>query len=227
MWKKKSWCQKNKSEDSKMLTEKLQMLGEFCLGRPSLWHSPCIVQACCLWTGRVLKQHQLSKNQIKALSRCAKGQLEEGLHFFGSDSRNLSWGAQRIPFTWDTLFESQTPGYDSSYAAQHNLSCWTWTNAFFISSTESGIELGLCVCVFFLTHKPKNKGPCVRSGVYGSQAPAASMPLLRDSSCWPDIAWLERKEATVLQPALFVHRLALPFPSRVFFNDNSRKKKVS
>lgn len=82
----------------------------------------------------------------------------------------------------------------------------------------------LCVCVFFLTHKPKNKGPCVRSGVYGSQAPAASMPLLRDSSCWPDIAWLERKEATVLQPALFVHRLALPFPSSVFFNDNSRKK---
>lgn len=100
-----------------------------------------------LWTGRVLKQHQLSKNQIKALSRCAKGQLEEGLHFFGSNSRNLSWGAQRIPFTWDTLFESQTPGYDSSNAAQHNLSCWTWTNAFFISSTESGIELGLCVCV--------------------------------------------------------------------------------
>lgn len=150
-WKKKkvAACQKNKSEDSKMLTEKLQMLREFCLGRPSLRHSPCIVQACCLWTGRVLKQHQLSKNQIKALSRCAKGQLEEGLHFFGSDSRNLSWGAQRIPFTWDTLFESQTPGYDSSYAAQHNLSCWTWTNAFFISSTESGIELGLCVCVCF------------------------------------------------------------------------------
>lgn len=42
------------------------------------------------------------------------------------------------------------------------------------------------------SHKPKNKGPCVRSGVCWSQAPAVGMPLLRDSSCWPDIAWERR-----------------------------------
>lgn len=54
--------------------------------------------------------------------------------------------------------------------------------------------------------KPKNKGPCVRSRVYGSQAPAVSMPLLRDSSCWPDIAG---GEAMVLKLALLVDRHAL------------------
>lgn len=67
----------------------------------------------------------------------------------------------------------------------------------------------MCLSFLFLTHKPKNKGPCVRSGVCGSKAPAVSMPLLRDSSCWPDIAWLESREATVLKLALFFHRLSL------------------
>ena len=65
---------------------------------------------------------------------------------------------------------------------------------------------------FFVSHKPKNKGPCVRSAVCGNQAPALSMPLLRDSSCWPDIAWLESGEATAWKPALFFHRL--PFSKK-------------
>lgn len=34
--------------------------------------------------------HSNSPNQIKAMSGCAKGQLGEGLHFFGCVSRNLS-----------------------------------------------------------------------------------------------------------------------------------------
>lgn len=82
---------------------------------------------CCLWTywaaAVVFKQHQLqlSKNQIKALSWCAMEQLGDGLHFFGSHSRNSSRGAQRTPFTCDTLFKSFTPGKDSSYAAQQTL----------------------------------------------------------------------------------------------------------
>lgn len=112
-------------------------------------------------------------------------------------------------------------------AMQHSITCHVEHEQMlflFLLPSPGSSWASVRVCVLFLTHKPKNKGPCVRSAVYGSQAPAASMPLLRDSSCWPDIAWLERKEATVLQPALFVHRLALPFPSRVFFNDNSRKK---
>lgn len=61
----------------------------------------------------------------------------------------------------------------------------SWMNVFLLKKTQ--IEMGSCS--FYLSRKPKNKGPCIRSGVCGSQAPAVGMPSLKDSSCWPDIAW--------------------------------------
>lgn len=52
---------------------------------------------------------------------CLDAQLGASLHFFGSDSRNSSHGAQNAPFTSDTLFRSVTPGNDNSCVVHQTL----------------------------------------------------------------------------------------------------------
>ena len=129
---------------------------------PRWWsqrHSSYVVHGCCLWThwaaAVLFKLHQLKlRNLIKALSWCAKGQLGEVLHFFGSDSRNSSSGARRIPFTWDTLFKSSTSDCSKQHSKRYSLqqtlrvSRQTWINCF-ISATNKIQDRAGAVCVFF------------------------------------------------------------------------------
>lgn len=162
-------------------------------------------------------------------------QVRDSLHFFGTNSRNLSRGVQHTPFTRVTLFKSLTPEKEGSYAAQQKLwlihklrvSRQTWIHVLISASNKIWDRAG----GVFLSHKPKNKGPCVRPSVCGSQAPAVSMPLLRDSSCWPDIAWLGKRPQCWNQPCSFTGSLSLSGflgttgskVSTVFFEDGRWK----
>lgn len=145
-------------------------------------------------------------------------QRGDSLHFFGSGSRNSSRRAQ--PFTCDTSFKSLTPAGD-----RQQLCSTANTTEGPIGTLESSRPTWMLVLIsstnkipdrargVFLSHTPKNKGPCVRSSVCvcvwkpspGTQHAFAERQQLL---AWYSVA---SKEATALKWALFVHRLSF-FP---------------
>lgn len=78
--------------------EEFVLLGGPSCTRPMLLRLLSVSRLSCSSTTQTAPTPNSPKNQIKALCWCAMGQLGEGLRFFGSDSRNLSRGAQRAPF---------------------------------------------------------------------------------------------------------------------------------